>query len=316
MTPMISVVMPVYNAEKYVAEAIESILNQTYSDFEFIIIDDYSTDNSYEIINKYAKADKRIRLFRNEVNKKLPKTLNFGISQSLGKYIARMDADDISLPERFTKQIEFMEQNPDIGVCGSYAEVFYASNGLMKVQLDHGSIKSFTLFFLNNLIHPTLMVRKSIFEYDGLWYDENLDGLAEDYELWIRFLLNGVRFTNLDEVLLKYRSSPNQITNQLKIGLAKFSNQLVIKNLKSLFGDKYHTSLMQHHYFYIQKPVFAKLIFNYYGFLKYKKQFLQANVISKILEPNEARDFFRKIDPFYKIKTKMLNIFHNIFQKM
>ena len=116
--------MPVYNAEKYIVEAVDSILNQTYSDFEFIIIDDCSTDASYEILQSYAAKDNRIRLFKNDVNKKLPKTLNFGISQAKGKYIARMDADDISLPERFAKQIKFMESHPEIGVCGTWLVEF------------------------------------------------------------------------------------------------------------------------------------------------------------------------------------------------
>ena len=136
-TPMISVVMPVYNAEKYVAEAVESILQQTYTDFEFIIIDDCSTDNSYGILQTYAAKDIRIRLFKNDVNNKLPNTLNFGIAQSNGKYIARMDADDISLPERFAKQVEFMESHPEIGVCGTLIKEFIDENEQITRMVEY-----------------------------------------------------------------------------------------------------------------------------------------------------------------------------------
>ncbi|TXJ00169.1 MAG: glycosyltransferase family 2 protein [Neisseriales bacterium] len=122
--PIISVVMPVYNAEKYITEAVESILNQTYSDFEFIIIDDCSTDSSYQILQKYAEKDKRIRIFRNDTNRKQAYTKNFAIKLAKGKFIAFMDADDISLPARFTKQVTFMESHPDIGVCGTWIKVF------------------------------------------------------------------------------------------------------------------------------------------------------------------------------------------------
>lgn len=309
MNPMISVVMPVYNAEKYVAEAIDSILNQTYGDFEFIIVDDCSTDNSYDIIRMYAETDNRIKLFRNDINSKLPKTLNFGISKSVGKYIARMDADDISLPERFAKQLEFMEQNPDVGVFGSYAVTIGACSRLIKVQLKSCLIKSFSLFFCNNMLHPSVIIRKNIFEtYSDLKYDENLSGLAEDYDLWVRMLLKGIKFANLDLPLLKYRISPKQATKVLFEDIERFSQQVIIKNLKILYGNNFTAQLLNEHELYIQSSrSLLQQLFSYYGFCLYKEKFMLANSISKVLTKDEANNFFNKIDVVLKIRNKCLD---------
>lgn len=117
--PEISVVMPVYNASQYLAEAIESIVSQTFTDWELIIIDDGSTDDSKLIIKRYAQSDKRIRYYKNEQNMGVIRTLNKGINLSTGKYIARMDADDISLPTRFDTQYRFLENNADVAMCGT-----------------------------------------------------------------------------------------------------------------------------------------------------------------------------------------------------
>ncbi|HXK49687.1 MAG TPA: glycosyltransferase family 2 protein, partial [Clostridiales bacterium] len=116
ITPAISVIMSVYNSEQYLQESIDSILDQTFNDFEFIITDDCSTDGSFEIIKSYAMLDKRIKYFRNSENIGLTKSLNLMLDIAKGKYIARMDSDDISMPDRFSKQFDFMENNPEIGV--------------------------------------------------------------------------------------------------------------------------------------------------------------------------------------------------------
>ena len=120
--PKISVVMPAYNAENYIREAIDSILAQTFRDFEFLIIDDGSTDHTVEIIRSYS--DSRIRLYQNERNMGVAATLNRGLDLARGEYIARMDADDISLPERFAKQAAYMDAHPDVAVCGSNIILF------------------------------------------------------------------------------------------------------------------------------------------------------------------------------------------------
>ena len=304
-TPMISVLMPVYNAEKYVGEAVESILNQTYSDFEFIIIDDCSTDGSYQILQSYAAKDNRIKLYRNDVNLRLPKTLNFGISQAQGKYIVRMDADDISLPERFAKQIEFMESNPTIGVSGTYSIAFDSNNSnlyTIEVPLTHELIKAYSFFVCCKMIHPSIIARRELFAKIGRFsFNESLGGLAEDYALWTEMLYGGVVFANLGHVLLKYRLTPSQITNVLKPQIEIFTSELIKKNLKQLFGCRYSSQIQEKHIFYIQGASFFKLLLNYIGFLFYKKQFIDANRLTKVLNIKEVDMFMNNIDPVSKL---------------
>lgn len=196
--PMISVVMPVYNGEKYLYEAIDSILNQTYTDFEFIILNDGSTDKTEEIILSYD--DPRIVYVKNEKNQQIVKTLNKGIALAKGKYIARMDADDISLPDRFSKQIEFMETNPDIEVCGSWIKTFGDKSEVWEYPESHEKIKT-AMLFDSSIAHPSVILRATLFS--RIQYDEDYNGV-EDYALWMK-LLDRSKFHNLEKVLLQYR---------------------------------------------------------------------------------------------------------------
>ena len=144
--PLVSVIMSVYNGEKYLVQAIDSILNQTYQNFEFIIIDDCSTDNSSHILQEYAKKDSRIKIIKKEKNigiKGFIENLNLGISIAEGKYIARMDADDISLPERFQKQVTFLENNPEIFMVGAQIDFINEKNEIIGEKagaLEHEEI--------------------------------------------------------------------------------------------------------------------------------------------------------------------------------
>lgn len=233
--------MPVYNAEKYVSEAIESILNQTYADFEFIIIDDCSTDTSYQILQKYSAMDKRIKLLKNSQNSKLPKTLNKGISESIGKYIARMDADDISLPDRFSEQVEFMESHPDIGVCGTWIKEFLNdTSNIVRIGNDYPTdseqIMTSMLFYGCSIAHPTVIIRREVLSSLNLKYDESLAGVAEDYDLWTRLLCNGVKFANLPNFLLLYRKSTTQVTAVSSSSIGEHSNEIIRENFKKYFG--------------------------------------------------------------------------------
>ncbi len=148
--PLISVVMPVYNSEKYLEEAINSILNQTFTDFEFIILNDGSTDKTEDIILSYS--DSRILYIKNKTNLQIVKTLNKGIELASGKYIARMDSDDISSPERFEKLIEFMENNHEIDICSTWLETFGNRKKIWKNPLSHEEIKA-TLLFNSAKVH-------------------------------------------------------------------------------------------------------------------------------------------------------------------
>ncbi|MDX2470602.1 MAG: glycosyltransferase family 2 protein, partial [SAR324 cluster bacterium] len=182
-TPLISVVMPVYNAAPFLQESISSVLNQTFTDFEFIIIDDGSTDNTEEVILGFD--DKRIRFEKNESNLKIVKTLNKGIQLARGKYIARMDADDFCFPERFANQVGFLEENPNIDLCGTWVQTFGELNSLWKYPVENDAIQAYMLF--NSAVaHPSVMIRASFF--DDLKYEEIPFG--EDYLLWIKALPN------------------------------------------------------------------------------------------------------------------------------
>ncbi len=200
MTPMISVLMPVYNGEKYLKEAIESILNQTYTDFEFLIINDGSTDKTEEIILSYA--DDRICYIKNNQNLGIVKTLNKGINLATGEYIARMDADDISFPKRFEYQLAFMDKHLDVGVCGTWLKTIGMVEEVWKMPISHDAILVETLFH-SSLMHPTVFIRKSVLDLLDRIYDEDFKWV-EDYELWIR-LAKKIQFRNISKVLLKYR---------------------------------------------------------------------------------------------------------------
>lgn len=198
--PFVSVVLPAYNAGSYIAEAINSILTQTYTDFELIIINDCSTDTTEEEI--LAITDSRIQYIKNAQNSGLIYNLNLGFSLAKGKYIVRMDADDISLPTRIATQVAFMEANPKVGVCGSWFQSFGSTNGIAPYDTENYDIK-LRMLYQCHFCHPTLIIRKSIIDDNNLSYDKAYIH-AEDYELWGRmaFLTD---FANIAEVLLNYR---------------------------------------------------------------------------------------------------------------
>lgn len=207
--PSISVVMPAYNAAKYLREAIDSILAQTYTDFEFIIINDGSTDSTKDIIMSYD--DPRIVYLENDVNSGIVVTLNKGLDAAQGRYIARMDADDISLPTRLAEQFAFMEANPDIAVAGCLVERF-DDNGwhdFPPSEKDHDICKA-DLLFSTCVAHPATIIRKSILDKHHLRYDEHFVGM-EDYCLWWR-ISRISNITNLQKRLLKYRQHKDQVT--------------------------------------------------------------------------------------------------------
>jgi len=189
----ISIIMPVFNAEKYIHEAIESILNQTFTDFEFIIINDGSSDETQNIILRFN--DPRIKLYNNDFNMGLVYSLNKGIQYARGKYIARMDADDISLPHRLEIQVNYLNLNQSIGVVGSNC-IYINKDGVKgdktNLPIDHQSI-AWLLFFSVPIIHPSVMIRSEILKftngYDSLIVTASRERYsAEDYNLWIRLL--------------------------------------------------------------------------------------------------------------------------------
>jgi glycosyltransferase involved in cell wall biosynthesis len=211
MNPTISVLMPVYNAERYVAQAVESILDQTFRDFEFLIVDDGSTDGSLEILKRFAAQDDRIRLI-SRPNTGYVVALNQMLALARGEFIARMDADDISAPNRFQIQLDYLNSHNEILVLGSAMRWIDPDGDLLRDHTppsDHESIDQAHLKRLEAVIcHPTTMIRRIAFEKVG-YYNPDFFG-AEDLDLWLRIAEIGI-LENLPDVLLSYRFHPQKV---------------------------------------------------------------------------------------------------------
>ncbi len=208
-SPTISVALAVHNGGDFLAEAIESILNQSYTNFEFLMIDDGSTDASLQVMRDYAKKDKRIHLLSRE-NRGLVATLNELIGMARGAWIARMDADDVSLPNRFSKQLEWLEMT-GADICGSWVQRFGTSdNRLVRLHQSDAAIKTELLFY-SPFAHPSVMFRTDLAKqlpYDDAWLK------AEDYDLWVRAAEAGWNMTNIPEALVRYRMHEGQVSSQ------------------------------------------------------------------------------------------------------
>ncbi|WP_171022195.1 glycosyltransferase family 2 protein [Thalassotalea litorea] len=204
-TPTVSVIMPVFNGGQYLHDAITSILNQTFEDYELLIVNDGSTDNSMDILNEFAEQDSRIRIFSRS-NHGLIKTLNFALNHARGELIARMDADDISSPTRLAEQVQFFAMHRDIAIVGTgYEYIDNTGNklGRRQIQTEHENIVA-SFFFGNPIAHPSVMLHRDRLPMN--WqYDCDYEG-AEDLALWL-VLSHAVKFANLPEPLLQYRIS-------------------------------------------------------------------------------------------------------------
>ena len=201
----ISVLLPVRNAERYVGMAIESILSQTYGDFELLALDDGSSDRSFQILRDYEVRDDRVRVFSRE-NRGLVYTLNELIAKARGQYLARMDADDISLAKRFEHQVEFLESHRDHVMVGGFHELINGDNqriGIIKHPLNHNDIDNLHLKGFCCFSHPSVMLRTPIVrKLKG--YSQQFEA-AEDLELWLRMAEHG-KIANIPEVLIQYQT--------------------------------------------------------------------------------------------------------------
>lgn len=231
--PLVSVVMPAYNAEKTIKEAIESILNQTYKNFEFIIVNDGSTDRTLNIIESYAKKDRRIAVLNNGKNCGIAATRNNGTKKAKGKYIAVHDADDISLPDRLEKQKEFLEKNPAVGVVGSFLEIFDDKTkriiGVRKYPKEDKKLRKM-IFFVCPIAQPAAMIRKEAFDKIG-FYDEKYPP-SEDIDLWFR-IGEKYKFSNIQKSLVRYRYNPKSATGSRTKLMEKLANEIRWKNRKN-----------------------------------------------------------------------------------
>ena len=277
--PKISVVMPAYNAEKYIGKSIDSILNQTYGDFEFIIINDGSKDSTKEIILSYS--DNRIVYLENEMNSGIVVTLNKGLEYATGKYIARMDADDIAVAERLEKQIEFMEKNKNVGVLGTgicifgedvqeQARVFTTNPEQLKAEL----------IFNSCIAHPTVMMRSNILKNNGLSYDLEYAG-AEDYNLWWK-IAKVSQIATIPDLLVKYRIHSSQITKKKDEKYYK----MMIKLMEERFSDIGFKSSD------IEKKVFMKYCLGEYETFSQKEVEELVDCLVHLLRCNKLNKYF------------------------
>lgn len=247
--PLVSVILPVYNAERFLRQAIESILNQTYQNLELVIVNDCSKDESLKIIKEFAELDSRVLVETNPENLKLSKTLNRAIGLSSGKYLARMDADDISDPSRIEKQVKLMEQNPDVVVIGCDILIIDEEDchiGFRKYYAIDNEIRKW-LFFFSPFCHPAIMIRREAIDKVG-GYD-NCFNPAEDYELYFRLGMVG-KFMNITEPLFSYRIVGNSMTHGNPLNMEKKTIEI-----REKYGNHgfYHMSVAAKIYNFIHR---------------------------------------------------------------
>lgn len=207
--------MSVHNGETYLEQTLQSITSQTYTDFEVIIINDFSTDKTSQILEKY-KNDERFKIINNESCLGLTKSLNIGINKAKGKYIARLDADDIALPERLSIQKQFLDDNKEI-VCVGSASIIINENGIktgFKKVVSNVYTLKFRMILANQISHPSAFFRTEIIKKIG-GYDENYK-YAQDFNLWSRLLKAGYKISNIKEPLILYRVHNKSISQGSK----------------------------------------------------------------------------------------------------
>jgi glycosyltransferase involved in cell wall biosynthesis len=232
--PRISVLMPIYNCSKYLKESIQSVLSQIFNDFELLLIDDGSSDDTSSIINSFT--DSRIRYFRNEENKGLIYSLNWGLTLATGTYIARMDGDDIIVPERLQRQYEFMENHPEVDIAGSWYYVSVTMN-VCYVPIFPEQCR---IHLLANppLAHPTVIMRTDSLKKHQLCYNSEYIH-AEDYFLWAEASTKGLTITNIPEPLLIYRIHDHQVSFK-----KKNIQEQVVNKIRNWYASIYFKSVI------------------------------------------------------------------------
>lgn len=315
--PLVSVIIPCYNAEKYIEKAVRSIMAQSYKNIEILIRDDCSSDGSFLILQTLASIDSRIKLFKNEQNKKIVYTLNKLVEQASGKYIARMDADDISLPKRIEKQVRFMEKNEDCALCGcNIFRIDEYDNKIGKTIFPR-SFKDNQYFskFSPTLCHPTVIARAEVLKENK--YDPNYD-YAEDYELWTRLLKRGFRIANLQDFLFSYRIFEKQVSNIHKGKQIELTKQILI-NSKFINEDEIlsHIHIFVSQDFYLtnnEKRYISKILSELY--LKDFSLSLQvaARIVLFIIRSKDLLFLLKSLCNPYAFFACILGVFHK-FQK-
>lgn len=251
MKPKINIIMAVRNGMPYIREAVNSVLRQTCRDFEFLILDDGSDDGTFKTLKEFK--DSRIKIFYHPKSLGLTVSLNELLKKSKGKYIARMDADDVSRPKRLEKQMEFLEKNPKVVLCGTWVNLIDEKGkkiGGRKYPVSYREIKRAVMRY-NPLVHPTWMVRKAVLDKVG-FYDEVLDGVGGDYDLLLR-IAGKYQVVNLPEILLDYRLNTKGVSF---IGLKKLEAMALRARLKAIVKYNYPKWMV----IFLIKPFISYLI--------------------------------------------------------
>ncbi|MFQ5454935.1 MAG: glycosyltransferase family 2 protein [Nitrospirota bacterium] len=292
-SPMVSLIMGVYNGDKYLKESIGSILNQSFRDFEFIIINDGSTDKTGEILEGYN--DERLTIIKQEENKGLTFSLNIAIDYMRGRYIARMDADDISLPERLEKQVQFLEDYSEYGLVGVTDEVIDKNGKTIGIEprlLEDKEIKK-GLILGNQFCHGSVMFRREIIEKIGK-YDYSLR-YSQDYEFWLR-VSRIYKIANLPDILYRRRETQGNITSLFGKKQRDYANMIRDFNLKEIIREERHKTVFPEYYKY--QPDTGKELFardkHYIQRKKYFSKVCRAIGLKYLMlgEIKEARDEF------------------------
>jgi glycosyltransferase involved in cell wall biosynthesis len=226
--------MPVYNGEAFLREAIDSILNQTYQNFELIIVNDGSTDYTYNIITSYQEP--RIKLINLAENSGVRKATNIAIRESRGEFLARADADDVSVNDRIETQVKFLLENEDIGVCGGLLQLFGYEELVWKYPLNDNKIKA-SLFWGVAIAQPSSMIRKKILIENEILYNESGESFAEDWEFF-HDLIAFTKFSNLNKILVNYRRDNSSLTSCYR-SKSKLLNSLMFEKVLEKFNYNY-----------------------------------------------------------------------------
>jgi glycosyltransferase involved in cell wall biosynthesis len=254
--PIASVIMAAFNSELYIKEAIDSILNQTLQDFELIVTDDCSTDSTAAILASYQ--DDRIRILHNEKNQGAPYSRNYAIRSAKGKYLAILDADDISMPNRLREQVDYLEENQDISGTGSY--VWEINSSGQKTRTVQHPIKAeqvkCSMFFRCSIVHSAAMIRRDFFINNQLFYDETFP-CSQDYEMWSRAIFAG-RISNLPQFLTLYRCSETQMSVTRKEIQFKQAERVYYSLLQRLGIEVTEKEMGLHSLFITQKSLGSK----------------------------------------------------------
>jgi glycosyltransferase involved in cell wall biosynthesis len=234
--PRVSVVMPVFNGERYLRECLDSVLAQTFADFEVVVVEDGSTDGSAALLTEYASRDERVRVLLHEVNQGHHRTSNDAIAEARGEYLARMDQDDVWLPRRLEASVSYLDAHPEVGLLAtSYFRLLPDGRRLVRhPPPSHTKTRSW-LVFGNVICHPSVTLRRSLIDSGDLHYND-LPG-PQDYDLWVR-LLGHTRASTLPEPLVLYRENPHSMSDIFRDDLPRAAEDISNRQLRELLGSE------------------------------------------------------------------------------